>query len=240
VVVAVEDPDPGVSGRGLAALRAAGVDVEVGVGADRVGEQLAAYLPHRRTGRPWVILKLAASLDGGTAAPDGTSQWITGAGARRDAHRLRSQSDAVLVGAGTVRTDDPALTVRLPPGDAFYRPDSDQPMRVVLGRASPDAAVQPAVELSGDLGDVLDHLGDRGVIQLLVEGGATVAHAFHVSGLVDRYVFYLAPALFGGDDARPLFSGPGAPTLDRLWRGRVHSVTSLEGDLRVELTAERA
>jgi diaminohydroxyphosphoribosylaminopyrimidine deaminase/5-amino-6-(5-phosphoribosylamino)uracil reductase len=240
VVVAVEDPDPGVSGRGLAALRTAGVDVEVGVGADQVGEQLAAYLKHRRTGRPWVVLKLAASLDGGTAAPDGTSQWITGAGARRDAHRLRSQSDAVLVGAGTVRADDPELTVRLPPEDVFYRPDSDQPMRVVLGRAAPDAAVQPALELSGDLGGVLDHLGDRGVIQLLVEGGATVAHAFHVSGLVDRYVFYLAPALFGGDDARPLFAGPGAPTLDRLWRGRVHSVTSLEGDLRVELTADRA
>ncbi len=240
VVVAIKDPDPAVSGRGLAALRAAGIDVEVGVGADEAGEQLAAYRKHRRTGRPWVVLKLAASLDGGTAAPDGTSQWITGGGARRDAHRLRSQSDAVLVGAGTVRADNPALTVRLPPEDTFYRPDSDQPMRVVLGRAAPKAAVQPAVELRGDLGGVLDHLGDRGIIQLLVEGGATVAHAFHASGLVDRYVFYLAPALFGGDDARPLFAGPGAPTLDRLWRGRVHSVTSLEGDLRVELTADRA
>jgi diaminohydroxyphosphoribosylaminopyrimidine deaminase/5-amino-6-(5-phosphoribosylamino)uracil reductase len=75
---------------------------------------------------------------------------------------------------------------------------------------------------------------------LLVEGGATVARAFHVAGLVDRYVFYLAPALFGGDDARPLFAGPGVPTLDHLWRGRVHSVTSLEGDLRVELTADPA
>ena len=82
-------------------------------------------------------------------------------------------------------------------------------MRVVLGRAAPKAAVQPAVELRGDLGGVLDQLGDRGVIQLLVEGGATVAHAFHASGLVDRYVLYLAPALFGGDDARPLFAGPG-------------------------------
>jgi diaminohydroxyphosphoribosylaminopyrimidine deaminase/5-amino-6-(5-phosphoribosylamino)uracil reductase len=240
VVVAMQDPDPKVRGRGLAVLRAAGVDVEVGVGADRVGEQLAAYVKHRRTGRPWVILKLAATLDGGTAAPDGTSQWITGAGARRDAHRLRAQSDAVLVGAGTVRADDPALTVRLPPEDILYRADSDQPLRVVLGRAAPDAAVQPALELNGDLGRVLDQLGDRGVVQLLVEGGAIVAHGFHVAGLVDRYVLYLAPALFGGDDARPLFAGPGVPTLDHLWRGRVHSVTSLEGDLRVELTADRA
>ena len=73
-------------------------------------------------------------------------------------------------------------------------------------------------------------------MQLLVEGGPTVAHAFHTAGLVDRYVIYLAPALFGGDDARPLFAGPGAGTVERLWRGRVHSVTSLEGDLRVEMS----
>ena len=84
---------------------------------------------------------------------------------------------------------------------------------------------------------MLDELGRRGCVQVLVEGGATVAHAFHASGLVDRYVLYLAPALFGGSDARPLFDGPGVPSIDRLWRGTVHSVTSLGGDLRVELSA---
>jgi len=83
---------------------------------------------------------------------------------------------------------------------------------------------------------VLDQLGSQGIVQLLVEGGPTVAHAFHASGLVDRYVLYLAPALFGGGDARPLFSGPGATTLGRLWRGQVCSVTSLEGDLKVEVS----
>jgi diaminohydroxyphosphoribosylaminopyrimidine deaminase/5-amino-6-(5-phosphoribosylamino)uracil reductase len=82
---------------------------------------------------------------------------------------------------------------------------------------------------------VLDELGRRGVLELLVEGGATVAHAFHRAGLVDRYVLYLAPALVGGDDGRPLFAGPGAPSLADVWRGRMHSVTSLEGDLRVDL-----
>ena len=84
--------------------------------ADEVAEQLAPYLKHRTTGQPWVVLKMAASLDARTAAPDGTSRWITGEAARRDVHRLRARSDAVLVGAGTVRADDPELTVRLEDG----------------------------------------------------------------------------------------------------------------------------
>jgi diaminohydroxyphosphoribosylaminopyrimidine deaminase/5-amino-6-(5-phosphoribosylamino)uracil reductase len=237
VVVGIEDPDPQVSGRGIAALRAAGIEVVTGVGADEVVDQLAAYLKHRRTGRPYVILKLAASLDGRIAAPDGTSRWITGEAARRDAHRLRAKADAVIAGAGTVRTDDPALTVRLPPGDPFSRGPEDQPLRVVLGEIPPGAAVEPALSLTGPLDAVLDQLGARGVLSALVEGGARVAHAFHAAGLVDRYVLYLAPALFGGDDARPLFAGPGAATIGDLWRGRLASVTSLEGDLRVELSA---
>ena len=112
VVVGIEDPDPKVAGQGIAALRAAGIDVTVGVEAAAVEAQLAPYLTHRRTGRPYVVLKLAATVDGRTAAPDGTSQWITGEAARADAHRLRAESDAVLVGAGTVRADDPSLTVR--------------------------------------------------------------------------------------------------------------------------------
>jgi diaminohydroxyphosphoribosylaminopyrimidine deaminase/5-amino-6-(5-phosphoribosylamino)uracil reductase len=237
VVIGVEDPDEHVAGRGVATLRAAGIEVTVGVAADEVAEQLAPYLKHRRTGRPWVVLKMAASLDARTAAPDGTSRWITGEAARRDVHHMRARSDAVLVGAGTVRADDPELTVRLDDESARAETQQAQPLRVVLGRAPAGARVHPALELSGDLGDVLEELGRRGVLQLLVEGGASVAHDFHAAGLVDRYVLYLAPLFFGGDDARPLFAGPGAGTIDDVWRGRWVSVEQLGDDLRVEVAA---
>jgi len=232
VVVGIEDPDERVAGRGIAALRAAGLEVIVGVEADEVAEQLAPYCKHRTTGKPWVVLKMAASLDGRTAAPDGTSRWITGEAARRDVHRLRAQSDAILVGAGTVRADDPELTVRLDDGV-----EREQPLRVVLGQAPAGAKVHPALELSGDLPDLLSELGRRGVLQLLVEGGATVAHDFHAAGLVDRYVLYLAPVLFGGDDGRPIFAGPGAGTIGDVWKGRVVSIEQLGEDIRVEVAA---
>jgi diaminohydroxyphosphoribosylaminopyrimidine deaminase / 5-amino-6-(5-phosphoribosylamino)uracil reductase len=236
VVAAVEDPDPLVAGTGVARLREAGVAVDVGCGAAAVTEQLTAYLHHRRSGRPYVVLKLAATLDGRTAAPDGTSQWITGPEARADAHRLRAESDAVLVGAGTVRADNPSLTVRdwsPPPG---VTPRRGEPRRVVLGRAPTTAAVHPCEEMSGRLPDIVDQLGASGVLQLMVEGGASVAHAFHHAGLVDRYVLYLAPALFGGDDARSLLAGPGAATMPDLWRGTITAVTPLGPDLRIDLT----
>ncbi len=232
VVIGLEDPDPLVSGRGAEALRASGIEVTTGVEAAAVADQLAPYVKHRRSGRPWVILKMASSLDGRTAAPDGTSRWITGEAARHDVHRLRAQSDAVLVGAATVRADDPELTVRLPD-----RSTPRQPLRVVLGTAPAQAKVHPALELSGHLEDVLTELGRRGVLQLLVEGGAGVARDFHAARLVDRYVFYVAPALFGGDDARPIFSGPGAGTIDEVWRGKLVSVERLGEDLRVEVAA---
>jgi len=232
VVVGIEDPDPRVAGMGLAKLRRAGIEVAVGRGAGAVEAQLAPYLKHRRTGRPWVVVKLAMTLDGRTAAPDGTSRWITGDEARADAHRLRAESDAVLVGAGTVKADDPELTVRLPVGD---RGNGRQPLRVVLGHVAPGARCQPALEMEGEIGKVLDELGTRGLVQVLVEGGASVAGAFHRAGLVDRWVLYIAPALMGGDDGRPLLAGPGAAGVGGLKRGRIVAVTPLGEDLRVDL-----
>jgi diaminohydroxyphosphoribosylaminopyrimidine deaminase/5-amino-6-(5-phosphoribosylamino)uracil reductase len=229
VVVGVVDPDPHVSGRGIERLRQGGIDVEVGVGARDVQASLRPYLAQRQRGRPWVVLKLAATLDGRIAAPDGSSRWITGVEARLDVHRLRAESDAILVGAGTVRADNPALTVRDVPGR--------DPLRIVLGQPPEHAQVHPAIVHDGELEPLLTDLAGRGIIQLLVEGGSHVAASFHRAGLVDQYVLYLAPALLGGDDGLPLFSGPGAATMADAWRGRITEIRPVGPDLRIDLLA---
>lgn len=225
VVVGVVDPDPKVAGRGIEQLRTAGIAVDVGACASLVHTQLAAYLHHRTTGRPWVVLKMASTLDGRTAAADGSSRWITGDVARQRVHELRAESDAVLVGAGTVRTDDPALTVRDAQGPS--------PRRIVLGSAPANAQVHPCTEWSGDIEALLDSLGKDDVLQLLVEGGAQVAADFHRRGLVNRYVFHLAPAIAGGDDAPGVFGGAAAANIADMWRGRIVSLQQLGNDVEV-------
>jgi diaminohydroxyphosphoribosylaminopyrimidine deaminase/5-amino-6-(5-phosphoribosylamino)uracil reductase len=262
VVVAITDPDPRVDGAGLARLRAAGVEVVTGVGAGAVAEQSAAYLTHRRLGRPRVTLKAAASLDGKVAAPDGTSQWITGPAARADAHRLRAEADAVLVGAGTALADDPRLTVRLPGHDG-HQPlrvlvdaagrvgtgghlfDGEAPTLVATTPTAPAAAVD-AWKASGaevlvckeamggvDLEDLARRLGERGVLELLVEGGPRLQASLWAAGLADRLVWYLAPLAIGGAGAPGLLGGAGAATLADARRLRLASVDRVGDDLRV-------
>jgi diaminohydroxyphosphoribosylaminopyrimidine deaminase/5-amino-6-(5-phosphoribosylamino)uracil reductase len=138
-----------------------------------------------------------------------------------------------VVGAGTVRADDPSLTVRdfTPSGEVTSA--GVDPLRVVLGPAPAAARAQPALEHRGDLLPLLDDLGRRGVLQLLVEGGADVAARFHRAGFVDEYVLYFAPALLGGDDGRGMFAGAGALTMGDIWRGRFVSIDRMGDDLRI-------
>lgn len=178
MVVGVLDPDPRTNGAGVEALRRAGIEVNVGVVADKVEAQLAPYLHQRRTGRPFVVLKLASSLDGYTAAPDGSSKWITGPASRSDGHRLRAESDAIIVGAGTVRSDDPNLTVRDWQPPTGSHPEEYNPTRVVLGEAPEGALVHPCLELSGDPDEVLAELANRGMIQVLIEGARRLPGPF--------------------------------------------------------------
>jgi diaminohydroxyphosphoribosylaminopyrimidine deaminase/5-amino-6-(5-phosphoribosylamino)uracil reductase len=217
VVVGIEDPDPHVAGAGAARLRAAGLEVEIGVDASEIERDLAAYLLHRRLGRPYVTLKLALTPEGRAVSDDPATQWITGPEARADGHRLRAASDAILVGAGTVRADNPRLTTR----DA----DGPDPTRVVLGHAPPGAAVHPCVEVSGSLTDVLHNLAASGVTTLLVEGGPHVADEFHEARLVDEYVMYVA-------NTDPLTA---ADAMGRRWGADVVDVVQIGNDVRVTL-----
>lgn len=237
VVVGVADPDPKVQGRGIAALRAQQIHVEYVMDIDQttalqVAESLRAYLAQRRTGRPWVVAKVASSLDGRSAAADGSSQWITGAEARADAHEWRADSDAIVVGVGTVRADNPRLTAR--PGGVELAPQH-QPRRVVLGRPPAEALVNPCTVWTRDDGsvrDLLDRLGAEGVLQVLVEGGPAVVGEWHEAGVVDEYLCYVAPALLGGG-GRPALGFPGGDTIDEMWRGRFVDIRQIGEDLRV-------
>lgn len=198
VVYAVADPNPVAAG-GADRLRAAGVEVAV-LGTDAVARgPLREWLHKQRTGRPHVTWKFATSIDGRSAAADGSSQWITSEAARADVHRRRAAADAIVAGTGTVFVDDPSLTARLPDG----RLTATQPLRVVVGRReippqsrvlSPDS---PTMMLhTRDPDEVLRALGDR--TDILLEGGPTLAGAFLRAGAVDRILAYVAPMLLGG------------------------------------------
>lgn len=232
VAYAVDDPDDRVSGAGRARLVAAGIEVTTGVLAGEVTEQLAAYLHHRRTGRPFVVLKMALTLDSRTVAPAG-ARWITGDDARERVHTMRAESDAIVVGIGTVRADDPELTVRHVEGPS--------PRRIVLSRNATvpaGARVNPCDTWTGDIDGLLDELGRDGALQVLVEGGPTVAAAFHAAGLVDRYVLHIAPVV-NGDPGAPGMFARGTHEPAALSDNRLVSATVLGTDLELVLEPRR-
>jgi diaminohydroxyphosphoribosylaminopyrimidine deaminase/5-amino-6-(5-phosphoribosylamino)uracil reductase len=199
VAYAVADPNPQAAG-GASRLAESGVKVEAGVSADAVaGGPLREWLYKQRTGLPHVTWKFATSVDGRSAAADGSSQWITSEAARADVHRRRAVADAIVVGTGTVFFDDPVLTARLPDGTLAAR----QPLRVVVGEReiSSEARVlndesRTMVIRTRDPKEVLRALSDR--TDVLLEGGPTLAGAFLRAGAINRILAYVAPILLGG------------------------------------------
>lgn len=233
VVFAVSDPDRAAAG-GAARLREAGVEVISGVLEAEATAFLGDWLIAARLGRPFITLKWASSLDGRTAAADGSSRWITGTAARQRVHEQREASDAIIVGTGTVLADDPALTARGDGGELLPR----QPVPVIIGhREIPaDAAVRrhprtPVFARSHDLNALLADLRHRGIRRAFVEGGPTLASALVCAGLVDEYLIYLAPTLLGGD--RMALGDIGVRTITEQRRLEFSAIEQLGHDLLV-------
>src|SRR5258706_7075053 len=232
VVASAIDPDPRVSGSGIARLQAAGIEVAVGVLAAEANRLNEFYAWHRRTGQPFVSAKYAMTLDGKIATATGESRWITGEPARRHAHRLRHMHDAILVGVNTVIQDDPQLTTR--DGGA----DARQPIRIVLdshlrtprkARVLGEGTLLASTvggEIEGaevlslpsddgrvDLESLLVELGRRDVISVLVEGGSETLASFLDQGLINKLYAYISPKVIGGREAPGPFGGAGVASL---------------------------
>jgi diaminohydroxyphosphoribosylaminopyrimidine deaminase/5-amino-6-(5-phosphoribosylamino)uracil reductase len=258
VVSALEDPNPKVRGAGIARLREAGIRAEVGLMAAQAEEAHRGFLTRMRKGRPWMRIKAAASLDGGIALANGLSRWITGEAARRDVHALRARSCAMLTGIGTVRHDDPELTVRMVPC-------ARQPRRVLIDHrlevplaakllqgeppiiltVSDDAGRRAALEARGaevvrvpgdgrkaDLPALAQFLGSRGFNEVTVETGGKLMGSLVRSGVIDELVLYLAPMLLG-DAAQGPFAMGELLRLDEAPRVRITDVRNVGDDIRI-------
>ncbi|MHB0984755.1 MAG: bifunctional diaminohydroxyphosphoribosylaminopyrimidine deaminase/5-amino-6-(5-phosphoribosylamino)uracil reductase RibD [Sulfuricella sp.] len=258
VVVAMVDPNPLVAGNGLALLQQAGIRTDIGLLENEVRELNVGFVSRMTCGRPWLRLKIAASLDGKTALGNGVSQWITGPDARRDAHRLRARSCAVLTGIGTVLADDPMLNVRdvettrqplrvvvdsglrMPPAAKMLAQgktlvltaSADQARAGQLRAAGAEVLALPGEDGRVDLARMLDELGRRGLNEVTVEAGRGLNGALVRQGLVDEFVVYLAPLLLG-DRARGMFDLPELVAMEGRRELRIAGVAMVGRDLRV-------
>jgi diaminohydroxyphosphoribosylaminopyrimidine deaminase/5-amino-6-(5-phosphoribosylamino)uracil reductase len=233
VYYAVADPNPKAAG-GARALRDAGVSVHSGLSeADVRSGPLRAWLHYQRTGNPHITWKFAATLDGRSAAADGTSQWISSPRSRAEVHELRARMDAIVVGTATVQTDDPALTARHPDGTHY----DHQPVPVVVGNRDlhSTAKLAGAIQLrTHDIVAVQRELVERGFVDVLLEGGPTLAGAFAEAGAIDRVIGYLAPTLLGaGANA---FHDAGVSTITEALRLDLDSLTMSGPDIRFTAT----
>lgn len=253
VVSAIEDPDPRVKGKGHARLRDAGIAVEVGEGAEEATRINEGFFLRVREGRPFFHLKLATSLDGRIATKSGDSKWITGEAARAHVHRQRALHDAILVGAGTARADDPELTVRLPglakhspvrivldskarlsPKSKLVKTARTTPTWLVCGKAARTGTLEKAgVEIvrvaKMDATVIAKVLGARGLTRVLIEGGGQVAASFLKAGLVDRLSLYRAGIVLGGD-SRSAVGDLGLKKVSSAPRFTLESVQVIAGD----------
>jgi len=251
VVAAMRDPNPR-SNAGGDALAAAGVPFEAGLMEEEARELNLGFVSRMTRGRPWVRLKIAATLDGRTALANGRSQWITGAEARRDGHRWRARACAIATGAGTVRADDPQLTVRevptprqplrvlvdshveTPPGARVLQGEKALVFAAVAGKSLPNAEIVVLPNPGGkvDLAKMLQELGRRGINELHVEGGFKLNGSLVREGCVDEFLIYLNPSLLG-DSAQGMVNLAEMTSLDQRVPLKIRSVDRVGEDLRI-------
>lgn len=267
VVIGCRDPAPHVPGA-IERLEQAGIEVEVGVLVSETTRLVSDFAKHIKTGQPYVILKAAVTLDGKMATRTGDSRWITGQEARTHAHRMRDHSDAVLVGVGTVLTDDPQLTVRhvdgadpvrvvldatlrTPPDAAmltakegstliFHAPDAPDDRHRALLAAGAELAEAERVPQGVSIPAVLKELGRRDIVRLLVEGGPMVHGSFLDEGLADEVAIFVAPLVLGDREARSFAFGRGADTIASGWRIDRPEVLQLGHDVLIQGHLERS
>jgi diaminohydroxyphosphoribosylaminopyrimidine deaminase/5-amino-6-(5-phosphoribosylamino)uracil reductase len=255
VVIPFDDPDPRVKGLGRKKLQDAGIEVLAGVASHEAAECLAPYLHHRKTGRPYVVLKVASSIDGKVATKNGQSRWITSKEAREDAHKIRAGSQAILIGSQTALVDSPKLTVRAEGLEgcrphrlvwdrrARLRPEGplfDVSLGPVTLLSSLDNPQKSAFEAKGvkvqcipGLSELLLQLGQAGVLQLLIEGGPTLSAAFLAEGLVNKCHLYLGNCIIG-PEGRSAFMWPHPQSMDQIARWGLKNVYKLADTLRCD------
>ena len=257
VVAAMEDPNPLVAGKGLEALRRAGVETACGLMESEARELNVGFVARMTRGRPWIRMKIAASLDGRTALENGRSQWITGPEARRDGHHWRARACAVLTGIGTVKDDDPQLTVRevettrqparivvdsrletperarvLSAGTVIAAARADAARGAALERRGAEVVVLPDARGKVDLHALMTELGARQMNEIHVEAGYKLNGSLLRENLVDELVVYLAPSVLG-DSARGMFHLPSLDDLGLRRRLEVHDVRRIGPDVRI-------